>query len=229
MGLLIIFSNILFKKIRIIDFIILILTILMIIIVGSRGPLVFAMLYLIYKILTKTRITAWGSITALILVNIVLFSALFLDNFSITMLLQKLNIDARTLSLILENRFLESNARVSLLNSSIKLIESRIMLGYGIFGERAILGTYPHSVVLELIMNYGLLLGTFLICIFGILIFNCSVSKKKKFHRVYILFMFIGLFPLVFSGSYLTNIPFYIFLGITIGHYIRHNGKIVAN
>ena len=66
--------------------------------------------------------------------------------------------DSRTLNKVLSGNLFVSDGRTEIYNKCIQLISAR-PLGYGVLGSRQYINPYPHSILLELLLDYGVILG----------------------------------------------------------------------
>ena len=73
---------------------------------------------------------------------------------------------------------------------------------------------YTHNILLEIIGNFGIIIGSILIILLIFLIVRSLLSKEKKYTNLIIIWLSLGFFHLMVSGSYLTDIKFWILLGL---------------
>lgn len=105
-------------------------------------------------------------------------------------------------------------------------ISQRPMFGYGIMGDRVLLGTYVHNLPLELWCDFGMFFGTLFLG--GIAFLSVWALRKSRgtpqfvFVGMFICFVLIKLF---FSGSYLIEPYFYFMIGVLVNA-IRNPYKI---
>ena len=90
-------------------------------------------------------------------------------------------------------------------------------LGYGVGGSRYAMLTYygayiyPHNIVLEFIIDFGVLLGPILLIIFfAYLLMAIFSSKEKKFLYFIAILISCGVIKLFMSDSYLSTFSFWI-------------------
>lgn len=101
-----------------------------------------------------------------------------------------------------------TSGRLPIYQRTIEAFNESPIIGYGIFGYRGAtnIGTYPHNLVLELLVQGGLVLFTISI------ILGIYLIRKLLFliflDSQYRVFLFIAIYPLVnlmFSGTYITS------------------------
>ena len=191
---------------------------LCIMIVGSRGAMISViMFYFIYFFIKKTK-----SIISFLLLGccIGLFVFLwgyFYENFLIFIseFLKSLNFKSRVIELLLNNEVLVSRGRDNIRQLLLQAINSAPISGYGIFGDRAIIGQYAHNVFLEFCVDFGLFGG--LLCGFtyvAIQVYSLIYSKKDLFLFAFNISVISAVScRLMFSSSYLINPYFYMMIG----------------
>lgn len=195
----------------------------LILIDGSRGPVVVAAIFYAYYTLflssgkTKKRIILTVAITAVAAV----------------MVLPKLESfqNSRTMFLLREGELISHDSgREENVYSVVlpKIMESPIV-GWGLGGDRYFLdGSYSHNIFIEVFIHYGIFVGTALflwLLFYCIRMFFSSRTKHIPGEREMFVMMFLyGFVPMLVSGSYLTNFSFAIFIGYLIS-LKRHQQK----
>lgn len=111
-----------------------------------------------------------------------------------------------------------SNGRYDLYKSIIEEIDKNVIWGQGVFADRTIIGVYVHLLPLELLLNYGYILGgVFIVAISTIVAYE--FVKLRNNHNAWCVFCFVlfpGIFKLFFSNSYLAEPYFFVTLGICL-------------
>jgi O-antigen ligase len=148
----------------------------------------------------------------------------------IVSLFESLNIDSRTIRYLQEGNFLEDSGRQSISATVIRGLLAN-PLGYGLYGDRYVTGffgsgkyRYAHNFFLEIWCDFGIIGGTILIALIAFILIKLivSVMGKKEIHLVFALIPY-ALFQLLFSSSYLENIPFFALVGLAIWGTNRKN------
>lgn len=202
----------------------------LILISGARGPIVcLALSILTYIFFTKMsqmkKIAIVGSlfiaggISAIFFTSIIKGLIVFTDN---------LGVSSRTLTLILEGGFLNDSGRSGIIHL---LKESINLFGNGLFSDRIIaLGYYAHNIFYEIIVEYGIILGTVLIIYIFILVLAGVKSLDSQRKNLIIILMTTGIFKLMLSGSYLLQEPaFYIVLGLAFSELSARQRALYKN
>ncbi|QOR66327.1 hypothetical protein IM538_21595 [Cytobacillus suaedae] len=196
-----------------------IISLLIILMLGSRGPLLCFGIYSILAILknnnkiTLNTLLFYTSSAFSLLLGVIFFESIILK---INDLLIRYGIFSRTLYLFIE----EENIHLSGRNEIYQIITSHIyenpLLGIGIAGDRQVMGTYSHNIFIELLSGFGIIFGSLIILLIAWISLKGIFNKNKLDSNISIMLFSLGFIPLLVSGSYLTEFIFWIFLGITI-------------
>jgi len=218
--------KVLFIRFKLIDIILIIVAIAAILTVGSRGPLLSYMIYIMLLILsyilkkkTKIKDLAILFIAQVVLVILTLnINELFNLLDKLDKLFLKYGIQSRTLYLIMSDNIDFSTGRSDIFSNTISYITQRPILGYGIAGDRVFLnGTYPHNILLEILAQFGVAFGGLIIAIFAFYWISALCFNKSKVEQhLAIIFAGIGLISLFYSGSFLTSSNYWLFMAICI-------------
>ena len=139
-------------------------------------------------------------------------------------MLLHVGVRSRTLLLFLQDGVHLSGRDIIYRGVMAEIIESP-WLGIGIAGDRRVLsGGYTHNFFIELIGNFGFILGILVSVGIIILIIKALIIKDRDKYNLIIIWMSLGFVHLMVSGSYLTDINFWIFLGLMIS--IKKSGKV---
>lgn len=197
---------------------------------GARGPLLsFALCFLIellflQKITTKKIVIGCSLVICAFLLYYILFNLLINE---ISNLFEAIGLSTRILDGIKTGTIYADDSRKQLSDYSINYANTHWFVGSGILNDRTLLyneltvdtnktlfGQYSHNIFLELLVQYGMLLGLFLSFITIYILFRVMMFKEKEDTKI-ILFVFlsIGFLPLLVSYSYLTYQYFYLFIG----------------
>jgi len=97
----------------------------------------------------------------------------------------------------------------------IEAIAKNPILGIGIAGDRVLLeGSYSHNIVIEVISNFGIILGILLLSVLGIKWIKSLFSKNESYLDIILIWSSIGFIHLFISSSYLIDFKFWIFIGV---------------
>lgn len=247
----IIVCNSFFNRVRWFNVIFFATSIIFMLSMGSRGPLLCVVLYVLLKLTLIFKLEAKrgmliGAIFTSVIVPLYVF---FYDilNYFLT-IFQNLNLSTRTIMRLIEGDFFEDNARNLLSEYSIELIDKHAMLGVGIGTDRIKLaykmqssviaetiGWYPHNILLEIFLHFGIFIGgAIIIYMFMVIYTTIFRNLDKDAADVICIFIGIGFFPLFISGSYITKPLFFALCGfclfqykmIQANKYVKENGEI---
>lgn len=146
-----------------------IMCILMILVAGSRAPLLWILVFftvmLIRGFLTSKVKVIWG-----LTVPVFLLIYLKLEDLIgfLVVFLQRFGISARSMNMLLAGSINDDNGRAAIYEMSIEMIKNMEFYGYGLYGDRYVIGNYyfwgyPHNIFLEILLTFGVLGGGLLI------------------------------------------------------------------
>lgn len=215
---LIVFLNGLFEKFKIIDFLYIVVSLIIILALGSRGAILCMLVFIILKALIQLkRLTYFKFFVYLILVCMMIFSIFFLDEilqFSYEFLLNNLGIKSRTLQLFQEENLYLSQ-RDLIYKSVTNEIARQPIMGLGMAGDRKFAGgVYVHNILIEVFAHFGIILGVFLLFIVLFMILFTLKTEDTKKQSMIIIWFCIGFVPLFISSSYLIEFKFWILMGL---------------
>ena len=199
---------------------------LLVLIGGSRGPL-----------LALFFVAIFGSIYSLVRhKNIIAIACLLLSGcFGLFFAFSGaasvfLNSEMRSLSMLADNNLLATSGREHYYSAAIKGIWENKFLGVGVFKDRVCIfkhfhryyawtsyGSYPHNIVLEVLLQFGIPLGALLFYFFGNRL-RIAWKQFKLAHaqEVFLVIIGVGLFPLLVSKSYIQTWEFYLLVGVLL-------------
>ncbi|AET70525.1 O-Antigen ligase [Desulfosporosinus orientis DSM 765] len=146
-----------------------VMCLLMILVSGSRAPLlwiiVFFTVMLISGFLTSKVKFIWGlTVPGFLLIYLKLED---LINF-LAIFLQSHGISGRSINMLLAGSISDDNGRAAIYEIAIEMIRNMGFFGYGLYGDRYVIGNYyfwgyPHNIFLEILLTFGVLGGGLLI------------------------------------------------------------------
>ena len=232
-----IFLDALYDKKRLSIFVFFILAFLFIISMGARGPVVCVVLYILLKIIAnykmKTKKTVYFS-AFLALLGLVTYIFFYDILAKLLLIFVNYNLSTRIIAGLMEGNFFKDNARIQLIAYSVDLLKEKPLFGVGLGYDRILLadkmgsanilseivGWYPHNIFLEILLHFGLFFGSVAI-LFMIRVLYISIFKNANKYAVdtICIFMGVGFFPLLFSGSYITSPEFFALIGFCLFQY----------
>lgn len=192
---------------------------LLILSMGTRGPVLIALAYIVYLLIL--RIFREKSIKKVFFLCIILIIATYVSiNFIEILTYFNRIISNMGLSTRVIDRFLSQNMLLDKDRSSIstilwKKINERPILGYGIAGEWKMIGWNAHNMYLSILSNFGIIAGGIIIIWMIVKTVKAYIVCKDAFIRDFI-FIWICLVYIhgFFGGDYLNSDVFFL-LGLT--------------
>lgn len=182
---------------------------IMMLMIGSRGALYFAIIYA----LTLTFIDSKRKyLVFLIFLVIFIFSNKALNLFE--SLASSTGISSRTIIMLREGNIVESASRLKIFSDIWDSIINGPVMGHGLYGDRVILqGGYCHNIALEILHDFGLVFGGGLLLLLFSLMIRIFIRSDLESKKLFLLFACYGFLQFLVSGSYLKSPEFGIFLG----------------
>ena len=191
---------------------------------GSRGPVVVLAIFYAYYTLflssgkTKKRMVLVVTIAAIAAVTILPR----LESFQ----------NSRTMFLLQEGELISNDSgRDENVYSVVrpKIMESPIV-GWGIGADRYFLdGSYSHNIFIEVFVHYGIFIGTalfaWLFFFYFRMIFSSRTKRTPDEKEMLVMMFLYGFVPLLVSGSYLIEFRFWVMLGFFIRVRQKHMSR----
>lgn len=189
-----------------------ILTCILILLVGSRGALLAALLYSLFLLLIDRK-----SRTLIVVISVAVIICGVITLMIIPDFINISDMSYRTLNMIREGGIVEDSNRFSIYSAVWENILESPVRGHGIYGDRVILdGAYSHNFFLEFFYDFGLYAGSFLFLIISYIFFRSYLSLNTDGRKLLIMFFCYCFVPLMYSKSYLNDPGFGILLGSVI-------------
>lgn len=183
----------------------------LIIIYGSRGSLLCFGLFCILRLFLCKKNTLL-KIISMVVAGVVVACYEGIGKIVIQFM-DKYGIQNRTLRLLFTNLMYVSG-RDNIQKEAFELLNQHKWTGLGVASDMDLIGYYPHNILVEILYDYGYVIGS--IGIIGL--FACLLWFLVQDDRdVTIMFLAIGFFPMLLSGSYLIEPMFWLLIGIIIG------------
>jgi hypothetical protein len=215
--LMLIFS---FENKRRLDLLIALLGVIIVFVMGARAPMFGLLCGSFFYFLINLKLNFKNVILMFIFFILIFYLAInfnsvihFLNNS-----LQKRNISSRTVNLLQTDKIEGLSGREVIYDKGILGTKS-LFTGNGMAGDRVILGgTYAHNLFLELLLEYGLILGSiFIIILMQYLVRSLFVKNKGVlYYFFFAIFFTTGFIKLQVSFSYLLEPTFFIMLALAI-------------
>ncbi len=199
---------------------------------GARGPLVAVVCFVIFYLLfsVKKNMTKKNKLSLFIIFIIVIIALSKYGNsfYMLSGVFDNMNMSSRTVTMITDGTMLEDDARNSLATICYEGIMKNPILGVGPANDRNYIaqyfhsdedntGKYPHNFFLEVLLQFGVLLGAIIVFVFFRIIYKAYKNSQDRFYSNLLLVLFAAFFvPLMYSGSYLIQEGVYLLLAFCI-------------
>lgn len=190
------------------------------VLLGSRGAFVSAAIYVVVLLLSVVFIQhgvlrfkqiMFGALLLIALTVLIINYQAIAENLY-NWLYQTKNINSRTLYLLSTGQmFSHDSGRNDIYSLIWEAIQKKPLFGYGIGGDRIIAGMYAHNLFLEIICQLGYIFGLLLIAVFITLLIRSFTEEKDK--SLWMMFFCMGFIPFMFSGSYLEDVSIWLLIG----------------
>lgn len=220
----IIFIDELLEKFSLKALIIAMISIAIILAIGARGTILCILVFVLLKLmksnstfkLSKTRIFFYMVFFGITIVSLINFQRLLLSIYNFFLML---GINSRSLLSFLSND-LKLSGRDRIYEKMITEISNHPFLGIGIAGDRRVLeGTYAHNILLEVLVNFGVVVGSILFITLLICMIRLLFMRDLQIYNMMIIWISLGFVSLFVSGSYLTDVQFWILLGLMMNKF----------
>lgn len=196
---------------------------------GGRGGIVLFTLYSIYiffSVIKSKKTRKIGRITSLVTSFIVIISILLPTLLNNDRFLGTFNRTLQFISLDSGINWEGSSNRDILYLSTIELIKQKPFFGYGLFGFWDVSG-YPHNIILEILLNGGIVYLSFFIFLLIILFKRLAkMIHCNPENRLLMVMMLYPLTMLMFSGTYIINTELWFVMSyIFISRYQQKEGE----
>lgn len=179
---------------------------------GSRGPLLcYAVFLLLYFLVAGKSLIA--KIVLLVTLALIITNLTQILNF-IGNTFISFGIESRTIDLITSGSILYGSGRDEIYSLIVSKINERPLIGWGPMGEYLFIDEYAHNIVLEILFDFGIVMGGIVLLLIFLPIVFSFFNTKKELLPFFIAVLSYGVVSLFFSGSYLIEDSFYVFLAL---------------
>lgn len=192
---------------------------------GTRGPLVCIVLFfVIYVLLIKKTKRPWLYRTIVLAIGVVAYS--FINEFLLFMagVTSSLGMSDRIFTLALDGTFTQGEASsderrmiIDTIKKELSQNDSSSLLGHGFTGFWDKLGGYPHNVLYDILLTFGLVFGAIIIIYLLSLFIRAYVKNPNTTIRGFFLVLLIcGFIKLLMSNTFLSEPFFFMLIGYCI-------------
>lgn len=222
-----------FKKTAPWNTIISVISIIYLLLLGTRGALLILLICvtIMYLMINKSKNKIWIVTGVVCIVLVVIYTPLF---YIIIDWLEKLSSQLGMSVRIFQKLKLGTLGDLSNRDMHAKTIHEALSVvpfsGLGIYGDRVLNGSYAHSILVELWADFGYVIGSILIIVIVYVLVKAFYVTKSVNERAFlVIVMSNGLFKLFFSGSYITENMFFLMLGICMAIIRKSKCKAVID
>ena len=215
-----IFDRTIIRK-RIVPILFSLLGLFFLVAMGTRGPLLIAIVYLTVKIflaIDKRKPKTIFMFTAFAIVLIWGIASgyylVLLEKLSNT--LSRYGMSTRVIDKLLENEYLSNTSgRDKIYELLLQKISEKPLFGYGVFGEEQF-GVLAHNIALEIIVYYGIPIGATIIIAYIVTALRAYFKSSNKYAKDLILLFFVMTVARApFGGSHLSYYFFFL-IGLSL-------------
>ena len=196
-----------------------VLELILIFVKGARGPVLCFAVFIAIKAISEVRNNR-TALTFTILGVIALLVAAFNINTIISWTGQQLRIAgfySRNFDALMTGALLSDSGRGSIQEHAISLIMKNPILGYGVASDVTLLnGNYVHSLFLELIFDFGIIIGFIIFVYITIIVIESFMDLNIIRKDLRMIFLINGYVMLFMSGTYLQSVYLFLLLGLAI-------------
>lgn len=205
-----------FKEKKIYDLIVVIIDFIVITIFGSRGPILCVFTLIALYVAFSHQLSSIKRISLVAVCAIVSLS-IFTYRINLINLLidltNKWGVQSRTIRMLLSNSLVNDSGRIALREYYYELINKKPIIGYGLMGGWISPDMYPHSIFVEILLSFGILLGSFLIVIMLLIAIRAVVINDDSTQRLAQI-MFAYCTSLLLSGSFTSTPEFFLLIAL---------------
>ena len=198
---------------------IVLISLFIIIALGSRGPILCVGVFTILKIIQMGRNLSYKTILLYLTILFLITSFFLLSDTILQHLYDFLllyGIRSRSIELFLRD-YIHLSGRDRLYSDMIREIADNPVFGIGLAGDRRVIGGgYSHNILIEIISDFGVVIGGLMVLMLVIISYRTLFSQSKRISNFIAIWFSIGTVSLMVSGSYLTDFKFWIFLGLAM-------------
>ncbi len=138
---------------------------------------------------------------------------------------QSLGLSIRIFDKLLSSGQMDSSGRSVLAETLLASVNEHFLLGTGLCSDRTIVGVYAHNIALELWVEFGVIIGTFILAALVITFLRGYIVSTSSAEKGLMITLICSSFLKLFlSGSFMDERWFFALIGICVGA-IRLNGN----
>ncbi len=203
---------------------------------GTRGPLLCLAAFICLMLYKKYGIgKLFFRAGAIVVVAVLLVSSQFvqLRLIDLSKKIDSSGYSARFITMMLEGELSDSNGRDAIQDKLLDDIEEEPLKIRGMYADREATrylvdteystsyanGTYAHSLWLEMIYHWGVILGGLMLLLLTLAVLRLIRKSENSAAYIVMLFVCTGFVQLLLSSSYLLSDNFFFLVGLTVNYY----------
>ena len=194
---------------------------------GTRGPALMLFIFILGLYFFFHRFKH-GFLAFLIGIVLFAFAYIYYEQILLfmQMLIDSVGMKTRIIDRILVGEFANSDGRESFIPIMIKKIKLGGLFGYGMAGSWQFIQTYPHNILMDFWISFGILPGSVLFLALVYLIFKGFKSCNSNDEKAFLFLLTIrGFLMLFLSHNYFVNEYLYFLIGYCVYLSFRRNGN----
>lgn len=206
-----------FERHRVRDLIVSVISALLILFFGARGPLFciafYVLLQMIFMKNGNMKKILWGALFSVIVTFFLFYSWIIKG---VEIILVKYDISSYVLRNLISGSFFVSGGRDTLRAYYMERIWEKPFSGWGLMGGWTGSGSGPHNMLLEYILAFGIIVGA-IVCLFAVLLLVKTFLLQKSEHRE-LTFIFVSYCVVLFlvAGNWLEKPEWFIFVALCV-------------
>lgn len=215
------------KKFNVINLALTIISVVLLLTFSNRGSILCILLFIAvyFFFLTPNKKNVSTRILVLLMAGVVylFFNQIVLYLFDI---FEGLGLSTAFFDRMINEELSDSNGRDNIYNALYSRIINKGVFGSGMGFDRFLLGTYAHNFVLELLLDFGLIVGGSLVICFFALVFRSFLKASTLDEKAFIAILCgRGMIHLLFSGSYIEEGYFFLLIGFCVATLRQSNNN----
>lgn len=184
---------------------------------GTRGPIMIVLAFIVAKIFQSSSRKGMGMVTIGVILMVLWFvNSPYWNTFLLFLrgVIASIGLSTRVIDHTIEGEMLTNySERDEIFTLIISKIKERPLTGWGVYGEWQFVGWSAHNMYLEILNNFGVILGGFIIVWMFYIAIKAFFSSKSTYVRGLVLMFACNVFVRgIFGGTFL-SFPTFLMIG----------------
>ena len=200
---------------------------------GSRGPILciaIFVLLMVVKTLRENKISRRKTVGMIAAVLLLFAFFVFYEQIIalIALLLLRLHISSRFITKLLNGTITSDSGRSDIWQAALEMIRDN-PFGYGAMGSRPVISSiviagYPHSIILEFLIDFGVFVGGGLLLFLAVRAFTILFRKENEWGGVFVP-LFAAACSLLMSLTFWSTPAFWACLAVGVNQYSQKRAR----